>query len=200
MMNAKTICFRELGIRPGPCHRSCGQLPASHRRGPGSIPCGICGRQSDTVACFGRALKFPSPILILSIVPNSLSFGTGTIGQVVSDVPRGCTLTSLFTYLHIFRLAYFIGSNITCENWPSTDKAAVLILKLCVFKLAEHRKNIPQSNHEGHPLLTQLWFHKYNTTRLVTCYECNNLSRNNRMQMQRNIVIGFATLMIVTNN
>jgi hypothetical protein len=50
--------------------------------------CGICGGQSGTGAGFLQVLRFPLPIRIPSIAPQSLS-GAGTIGQTVVRVPSG---------------------------------------------------------------------------------------------------------------
>jgi hypothetical protein len=45
-------------------------------------PCGICGGQSGIVADFLRVLRFPLPIFIPPIAPQSPSpSGAGTIGQ-----------------------------------------------------------------------------------------------------------------------
>lgn len=129
----KRVCFRKLGIRPWTCHRSCGWPPASHRRGPGSIPCWICVGQSDTLAGFRRVLKSPLPVLIPSIVPHSFIIIRDWYYRPSSGRRTKRTHTNLIlTNLYIFRLAYFIASSITCENRPSADKAAVLILKLRV--------------------------------------------------------------------
>jgi hypothetical protein len=56
------------------------------RGGPGSIPglvSGICGGQSGAGAGFLRVLRFPLPIFIPPIAPQSphISSGAGTIGQ-----------------------------------------------------------------------------------------------------------------------
>jgi hypothetical protein len=51
-----------------------------------------CG-QSDIRANFLRVLQFPLPILILPNASHSLSYGAGTLGQIVADVPSGLSLT-----------------------------------------------------------------------------------------------------------
>jgi hypothetical protein len=56
--------------------------------------CGICGGQCGTGAGFLRVLRFPLSV-IPPIAPNSSSSsGTGTICQIVADVPSGPCLTS----------------------------------------------------------------------------------------------------------
>jgi hypothetical protein len=51
--------------------------------------CEICRGQSGTEAGFLRVLRFPLPILI----HYHLSYGAGTIGQIVADVPSGLSIT-----------------------------------------------------------------------------------------------------------
>jgi hypothetical protein len=53
--------------------------------------CGICGGQSGGGAGFLRVLRFPLRILIPPTAPHSS--GSGTIGQLVADVPSGLSLT-----------------------------------------------------------------------------------------------------------
>jgi hypothetical protein len=56
------------------------------------MSCGICGRQSGTGAGFPRVLRFPLPIRIPT-APHSSTSGAGTIGQLVTEVPSGLSLT-----------------------------------------------------------------------------------------------------------
>jgi hypothetical protein len=53
--------------------------------------CGICGGQRGTGAGFLRVLRFPLPILIPPTAPHS--YGAGTTGQLVADVPSALSLT-----------------------------------------------------------------------------------------------------------
>jgi hypothetical protein len=55
--------------------------------------CGICDEQSGTGAGFLRVLQFPLPFLIPPTTPHSSSFGAGTIGQLVANVPSGLSLS-----------------------------------------------------------------------------------------------------------
>jgi hypothetical protein len=52
--------------------------------------CGICGGQSGTGAGFLLVLQFLLPKLMCSIL---ISPGTGTIGQLLANVPSGLSLT-----------------------------------------------------------------------------------------------------------
>jgi hypothetical protein len=54
--------------------------------------CGICSGQCGTGADVLRVLLFPLPI-IPPTAPHSSSFGPGTIGQTVANVPCGLSLT-----------------------------------------------------------------------------------------------------------
>jgi hypothetical protein len=54
--------------------------------------CGICCGQSGAVEGFLRVLRFPLPILFPLTAPT-LSSGSGTIGQLLADVPSGLNLT-----------------------------------------------------------------------------------------------------------
>jgi hypothetical protein len=64
-------------------------------RRPGFDPrsCGICGAQSGTGAGFLRVLRLPCQFSFHQLPHTHLSFGTGTIGQLVPDVPSGLSLT-----------------------------------------------------------------------------------------------------------
>jgi hypothetical protein len=53
---------------------------------------GICGGQSGAGAGFLRVLRFPLPIFISPNSPSSQSPRTGTISQLVADVPSGPSL------------------------------------------------------------------------------------------------------------
>jgi hypothetical protein len=50
-----------------------------------------CGGQSGTGTGFLRVLRFPLPILIPPTAPHT--YGAGTIGQLMADVPSGLSLT-----------------------------------------------------------------------------------------------------------
>jgi hypothetical protein len=52
---------------------------------------GICGGQSDSAAGFLCVLRFPLPN-IPPTAPHSASYGAGTVGQTVTDVPSGLSL------------------------------------------------------------------------------------------------------------
>jgi hypothetical protein len=64
-------------------------------RRPGFDPrsCGICGGQSDTGACFLRALRFPLPILIPPTTPHSSTIRGWYNGTNIGDIPSGLSLT-----------------------------------------------------------------------------------------------------------
>jgi hypothetical protein len=71
--------------------------------------CGICGGQRGIGAGFLRVIRFPLPIHILPIAPqSSLSSGAGTVGQRVATVPSGLSLTP---WEKRFRI-YLVHSNI----------------------------------------------------------------------------------------
>jgi hypothetical protein len=57
--------------------------------------CGICG-QSGTGVGFLRVHRFPLPIFIYRLlhIHHHLPSGSGTIGQIVADVPSGLILTT----------------------------------------------------------------------------------------------------------
>jgi hypothetical protein len=58
------------------------RLPTPAARVRGRVwSCGICGGQSGAEAGFLRVLRFPLPIFIPPIAPQSSSSGAGTIGQ-----------------------------------------------------------------------------------------------------------------------
>jgi hypothetical protein len=67
---------------------------ACRSSGGGVKPCRICGGQSGTGAGFLRVLRFPCQsfhrLLHAHHYPSS---GTGTIDQIVADVPSGLSLT-----------------------------------------------------------------------------------------------------------
>jgi hypothetical protein len=56
--------------------------------------CVICGGQSGTGASFLRVLRFPLPISIPPIAPQSSSSEAATVGQIVAAVPSGLSLNS----------------------------------------------------------------------------------------------------------
>jgi alpha-glucuronidase len=65
-------------------------FPFTAARAPPQVSsCGICGGQSDTGAGFLRLLLFFHRLLHT----HHLSSGAGTIGQLVTDVPSGLSLT-----------------------------------------------------------------------------------------------------------
>jgi hypothetical protein len=66
----------------------CRRFPSAAARFRAQImSCGICGGQSNTGASFLRVLRFPLTIVI------HLSFGAGTIGQLVAKLLSGLSLT-----------------------------------------------------------------------------------------------------------
>jgi hypothetical protein len=69
-----------------------GRLPTAGAQVRAQVrSCGVCSGQSGTGEEFLRVLQFPLPILIPPIAPHSSS--SGTIGQLVADVPSGLSLT-----------------------------------------------------------------------------------------------------------
>jgi hypothetical protein len=82
-----------------PCHSSGGQLPAFHCGGPGSSPGQITwdlfwtkwylGRFSPSTSVSPCQFSFHQ----LLHIGHHLSFGAGTVGQLMADVPSGPSLT-----------------------------------------------------------------------------------------------------------
>jgi hypothetical protein len=71
------------------------QLPFSAARVRSQVrSCGICGGHSGTGAGFLRLRRFTLPVLIPPTATHTSSFGAGTVGQIVADVPSGVSLTS----------------------------------------------------------------------------------------------------------
>ena len=60
-------------------------------------PCGILGSESGTGACFLRVLRFPLPMFIPAIAPQSPEAGMSTVGQLIVAVPSGLSLIPLIT-------------------------------------------------------------------------------------------------------
>jgi hypothetical protein len=84
--------------------------------------CGICGGQSGTGAGFLLVLWFPLPILV------PLTSGTGTICQIVADVPSGLSLTlhqeRKFSFPSVLSYAVFLSSIPFClSHWPLATTA-----------------------------------------------------------------------------
>jgi hypothetical protein len=57
------------------------------------MSCWICGGENSSGTGFLRILLFPLPILIPPNARYSLSSGTGTVVQLVADVPSGLGVT-----------------------------------------------------------------------------------------------------------
>jgi hypothetical protein len=55
--------------------------------------CAICGGQSDTEAGFSEYLGFPSKFSFHQMLHTHLSSGAGTKVRLMSDIPRGVSLT-----------------------------------------------------------------------------------------------------------
>jgi hypothetical protein len=70
------------------------RLPtAAARVRAGISSCRICGGQCGTGIGFLRVLRFPLPVRIPSIAPQSSSSGAGTVGQTMVAVSSGLSLT-----------------------------------------------------------------------------------------------------------
>jgi hypothetical protein len=87
------------GFEPGPprweAQAVSPRLPTAAARVRALVSlCRICSGQSGTGAGFLRVLRLPLPILIPPTAPHSSSvIWSGTIGQLVTDVPSGLSLS-----------------------------------------------------------------------------------------------------------
>jgi hypothetical protein len=97
----------------------------------------ICGGQSGGGADFSRVLRFPLSIFIPPNSPSMQSPGTGTVGQLVADMPSGpsldafyvktfredwCCVTNPLIYIPKYTASiyrYFVGGDILLAIIPS---------------------------------------------------------------------------------